>query len=280
MPELPEVETTKEGIKPHLLGLTIDSIIIRNSKLRLPVPQEINNLCAQKTIIALSRRAKYILIHLSQGTILIHLGMSGHLRIVPNATKPEKHDHIDLNVTNGLTLRYCDPRRFGLFIYINDNPHLHSLLAHLGPEPLTKHFTGNYLFQKSRNKNQPIKSFLMNNEIVVGVGNIYATESLFLAGIHPKTPAKALTMKDCNTLTLKIRKILRAAIEAGGTSLRDFFTVDGKPGYFSFSLKAYGRKKQACFDCNQLIETIVIGGRHSAFCPKCQILSPETGSVS
>ncbi len=270
MPELPEVETTKQGIKPHLEGQIINAIIVRNPKLRLPVPFNMDKLCSGKKITAISRRAKYILLHLSQGYVLIHLGMSGHLRIVPSNTEPTKHDHIDLILTNGLSLRYCDPRRFGLFVYINDNPHQHSLLAHLGPEPLSKDFTSDYLYRKTRNKNISIKSLIMNNQVVVGVGNIYATESLFLVGIHPQTPAKKLTERACNSLTIQIKQILKSAIDAGGTTLRDFYTFDGKPGYFSVALKVYGRKKQPCFQCNELIETIVIAGRHSAFCPQCQ----------
>jgi len=272
MPELPEVETTKQGIKPHLEGQIVKQIIVRNPKLRLPVPLNMDELCAGKKITAISRRAKYILLHLTQGYVLIHLGMSGHLRIVSGDTEPEKHDHIDLMMTNGLSLRYCDPRRFGLFVYINENPHQHPLLAHLGPEPLSKDFTSDYLYKRTRNKNIPIKSLIMNNEIVVGVGNIYATESLFLVGIHPQTPAKKMTERHCHLLTVKIKQILNSAIDAGGTTLRDFYTFDGKPGYFSVSLKVYGRKKQPCFQCNEPIETVVIAGRHSAFCPQCQPL--------
>lgn len=275
MPELPEVETTKQGIKFHLEGQIINRITVRNPNLRVPVPLNINELCAGRTITAITRRAKYILIHLSKGYILIHLGMSGHLRLVPDSKNPEKHDHIDLVLTNGLTLRYCDPRRFGLFIYIDENPYQHSLLAHLGPEPLSEDFISDYLYRRTRNKIQPIKSLIMNNNIVVGVGNIYATESLFLAGVNPQTPAKMITENTCHLLTIQIKQILRSAIEAGGTTLRDFYTFDGKPGYFSLSLKVYGRKKQPCFQCNRIIEAIVIGGRQSAFCPKCQPLPAE-----
>jgi formamidopyrimidine-DNA glycosylase len=275
MPELPEVETTKQGIKLHLEGQIIDKITLRNSQLRLPVPLDIDRLCAGKKIHAITRRAKYILIHLNQGYILIHLGMSGHLRLVPNAIKPEKHDHIDVTITSGLTLRYCDPRRFGLFLYIDNNPYLHPLLAHLGPEPLSENFTSNYLFQKTRNINQPIKSLIMNNQVVVGIGNIYATESLFQTGIHPKTTARTITMDACLSLTLQIKKILQSAIKAGGTTLRDFYTFDGKPGYFSLSLQVYGRKKKPCFQCGSIIESVIISGRHSAFCPQCQYFSPS-----
>jgi formamidopyrimidine-DNA glycosylase len=270
MPELPEVETTKQGIKPHMEGQIICGIRVRNPNLRLPIPINIDELCVGKKINAITRRAKYILIQLSAGYILVHLGMSGHLRIVPSTTKPEKHDHVDLMMANGMSLRYCDPRRFGLFLYIDDNPYLHPLLAHLGPEPLTDDFNSDYLYRRMQNKNQPVKSFIMNNELVVGVGNIYATESLFLSGLHPKTISKKITADSCHSLTTQIKQILKLAIEAGGTTLRDFYTFDGKPGYFSLSLKVYGRKKLPCFHCNSIIETVVIAGRLSAFCPQCQ----------
>ncbi len=274
MPELPEVETTTQGIKPHLEGQTIKRITVRNPKLRVPVPTDINDRCAGQKINAVLRRAKYILIHLTNGYILIHLGMSGHLRMVNAALEPTKHDHIDLELTNGINLRFCDPRRFGLFLYLAENPHQHALLSHLGPEPLSDDFNAKYLFHRSRNRSVPIKSFIMNNEIVVGVGNIYATESLFLTGIHPQTPAKNLTQKKSSQLITEIKVILQKAIEAGGTTLRDFYTSEGKPGYFSFSLHVYGRKKQPCLICNNTIETVFIGGRNSAFCPQCQPLLP------
>lgn len=270
MPELPEVETTKQGIKPHLDGQTILKIIVRNHKLRLPIPDNINELCAGKKITCISRRAKYILIHLSEGCLLIHLGMSGHLRVVPETSKAEKHDHIDMLLSNGLTLRYRDPRRFGLFIYIAENPYQHHLLSHLGPEPLSEEFNHEYLHQRAKNKNTPIKSLIMNNEIVVGVGNIYATESLFLTGIYPKTQAKTIDYNTLILLTKHIKQTLKSAIAAGGTTLKDFYTFDGKPGYFSISLQVYGRKKQPCLQCSTPIESIVIAGRHSAFCPQCQ----------
>lgn len=272
MPELPEVETAKKGITPYLEGQTIDRVIIRNPQLRVPVPIHFNELCAGKKINAITRRAKYLLLHLSEGYVLIHLGMSGHLRVVPNASAPEKHDHIDMIMKNGTLLRYCDPRRFGLFVYIEENPHQHPLLAHLGPEPLSEEFSDNYLYQRGKNKTQPIKSFIMNNEVVVGVGNIYATESLFLAGIHPLTSVKKLSLTAMQLLTSHIKKTLHAAIAAGGTTLRDFYSLEGKPGYFSISLQVYGRRKQACFKCATPIETVIIGGRHSAFCPLCQPL--------
>jgi formamidopyrimidine-DNA glycosylase len=270
MPELPEVETTKEGIRKYLEGQTISKIIVRNSRLRLPIALNINDLCEQKTISRVSRRAKYILLELTAGHLLIHLGMSGHLRVVPTHLAPGKHDHVDLVLETKIALRYCDPRRFGLFHYFTEEPQLHSLLMHLGPEPLTEQFNAEYLYQKTRTRNQPIKSLIMHNELVVGVGNIYAAESLFLAGINPQNPAKTLSYNECACLIDHIKKVLQSAIQVGGTTLKDFYAFDGKPGYFNHSLNVYGRKKQPCFACNTPIETTVIAGRHSCFCPKCQ----------
>lgn len=270
MPELPEVETTKEGIRLHLQGQTIKEITVRNPKLRVQVPNDLNELCAGKKIISITRRAKYILIELSKGFLLIHLGMSGHLRVLTAENEPEKHDHILLMLTNGFMLRFCDPRRFGLFLYLPENPYQHPLLFHLGPEPLTPEFNGDYLFQKVQNKIKPIKSLIMDNDIVVGVGNIYATESLFLAHIHPKTPAKTLSRKQCNQLTNHIKEVLQQAIQCGGTTLKDFYAFDGKPGYFNLSLKVYGRKNQPCVICTHPVESLMIAGRNSYFCPKCQ----------
>ncbi|KTD14594.1 formamidopyrimidine-DNA glycosylase MutM [Legionella gratiana] len=270
MPELPEVETTKEGIKLQLEGHTISWISVHNPRLRIPVPNHLNELCIGKKIIAVTRRAKYILIQLSEGYLLIHLGMSGHLRIAKNKSIPEKHDHITMTLSNNLKLRFYDPRRFGLFLYIDKNPYEHPLLIHLGKEPLSEEFNGHYLFQKGKNKNKPIKSFIMDNEIVVGVGNIYATESLFLAKIHPSTPTKMLSEEAHFNLAMHIKEVLKQAIACGGTTLKDFYTLDGKPGYFSVSLKVYGRKNQPCVQCLHPIESVIIAGRNSTFCPQCQ----------
>lgn len=272
MPELPEVETTKEGIKPYLEGQMIAGVMVRNPKLRIPVPSNIEELCSGKSIKSVVRRAKYILIQMSTGYLLIHLGMSGHLRIISKDTAPNKHDHIDLVLANGSMLRFCDPRRFGLFLYLDANPHQHQLLSHLGPEPLSDDFNELYLYQRSRNKTQTIKSWIMSNDVVVGVGNIYATESLFLAGLHPQMPAKHLTKEKAQSLTTHIKNVLQKAIDAGGTTLRDFYTSEGKPGYFSLSLQVYGRKNQPCMHCHTQIETVLIAGRNSAFCPRCQSL--------
>lgn len=270
MPELPEVETTRKGISPHIIGQTIIKIVVRTHRLRIPVNQDIETLCINKLIKQVERRAKYLLIELSQGTLIIHLGMSGHLRIVDEGTLLGKHDHIDLVFSNNTILRFCDPRRFGLIYYINKNPRTHKLLAHLGPEPLEEVFNAQYLYQTTRGKSQPIKTLIMNNKIVVGIGNIYATESLFFAGIHPSCKAKDLNFDQCTILVQHIKRILLDAIHAGGTSLKDFYSVNGTPGYFSIALNVYGRKNLPCFNCATSIRTQMIAGRNSAYCPRCQ----------
>lgn len=272
MPELPEVETTRLAISPRLINQTIARIEIRHRRLRLPVSPELESVCPDKQILAVIRRAKYLLLQLSDGFILVHLGMSGHLQIVPLGTAAGKHAHIDLILTSGEVLRYHDPRRFGLWLYLPHSPFQHPLLSHLGPEPLADHFDGDYLFERSRNKKQAIKSFIMNNEMVVGVGNIYASESLFLSSIHPHQPAGSLTRDDCCKLAECIKQVLHQAIAAGGTTLQDFFSPDGKPGYFTNELHVYGRKNLPCFKCDTLIDTIKTGGRASAWCPTCQPL--------
>lgn len=270
MPELPEVETTKRGIEPFLVNQIINEVVVRQAKLRLPISSEIAAKSLGQQIKAVTRRAKYLLIELSQGFLLNHLGMSGHLRIVKHGQPPGKHDHFDLLLNNGYILRYNDPRRFGLWLYIDDNPEKHRLLSHLGPEPLSDLFNADYLYRCAQNKKQCIKSFIMTNEVVVGVGNIYATESLFLTGIHPEIPAGLLSINSSIKLVDSIKYVLEQAIQAGGTTLRDFYASDGKTGYFVNNLLVYGRKGLPCFHCETFIEAITIGGRRSAFCPKCQ----------
>ncbi|QBR84972.1 bifunctional DNA-formamidopyrimidine glycosylase/DNA-(apurinic or apyrimidinic site) lyase [Legionella israelensis] len=270
MPELPEVETTKQGIRPFLVNQTIKAIIVRQPKLRYPVSADIEQ-CINQSLLEVSRRGKYLLLHLSKGALLIHLGMSGHLRILTSKLAAGKHDHIDLILNNDHVLRYCDPRRFGFWLFIPENPCEHPFLKNLGPEPLSKTFNGKYLYNVSRHKKTAIKSLLMSNEMVVGIGNIYATESLYLAGIHPQIAAEKLTMQDSHHLVACIKKVLRQAVNAGGTTLKDFYGISGKPGYFAQSLLVYGRKNQPCIKCNNLIASIKINGRNSAYCPFCQI---------
>lgn len=273
MPELPEVETTRRGIEPHILQNTILRIIVRNTQLRFPVPLQLNGLCTGKTIKAVKRRAKYLLLEIdNQLHLLIHLGMSGHLRLVQSSEPLRKHDHIDIEFNNGLILRYNDPRRFGMWLIITGELQHHPLLAHLGPEPLTDEFNADYLTAKATGKNRSIKSFIMTNEVVVGVGNIYAAESLFLAGIHPESATGNLFPEHHQHLTQSIKQVLSAAITAGGTTLRDFFTHEGKPGYFAQNLSVYGRKNQPCYQCSTPIESTFIAGRNSNYCPHCQLI--------
>lgn len=270
MPELPEVETTKEGIKIHLEGKLIKELIVRNPQLRIPVPRNINALCKQKMILSVNRRAKYILLDLGEGHLLLHLGMSGHLRMLPSFAEPGKHDHIDLVLEDMQILRYCDPRRFGLFHYFSQQPDEHPLLHHLGPEPLSVEFNSDYLYQQTRKKRQPVKAAIMNNELVVGVGNIYAAESLFMSNIHPLNSAQRLSKEQCDKLSYSIKQVLQAAIQLGGTTLKDFYSFLGKPGYFINKLYVYGRKGKPCLICSTSVETTKIAGRQSNFCPKCQ----------
>lgn len=274
MPELPEVETTRCGIYPHLIKQTIAEIVIRNKGLRLPVADNLSALCRNKTIIDITRRGKYLLIHLNTGCLLIHLGMTGHLRLLaPGQATPGKHDHIDLILYNGQLLRYNDPRRFGLWLY-SEAINQHPLISQLGPEPLSEDFSPEALLAKAKNKKQCVKAFIMDSHTVVGVGNIYAAESLFLAKIHPLLPAGNLSKAQCQELVEHIKLVLQRAIDAGGTTLRDFYSSDGKPGYFSQNLQVYGRQGQPCFRCQTLIEMKQIGQRSSAFCPNCQIYPP------
>ena len=270
MPELPEIETTKRGISPFLEGQTIDKVIVRKQQLRYLIDEDFAEQCQGKKIKSIIRRSKYLLFELSEGYLINHLGMSGHLRILPSAIMAGKHDHLDLILMNGDCLRYNDPRRFGLWLYSDLPFNEHPLLKRLGVEPLTTDFNEDYLIQKAKGKQQTIKTFIMNNDIVVGVGNIYASESLFLAQIHPETKTGLLSRLQLANLVKAIKIILEKAIEAGGTTLRDFYKVDGKPGYFSNDLKVYGRKDLACFNCQDKILSKMLAGRNSFFCPQCQ----------
>lgn len=273
MPELPEVETTRNGIMPYLLNQTINKIIIRENRFRLPVPEHLSRHCAKQKILAIKRRAKYLLLQLEQGHLLIHLGMSGHLRIVDATVPIQKHDHIDLILNNELILRFSDPRRFGIFTYLEEDPANHTLIKSLGPEPLTEAFNALYLAQKIQNRKKPIKAVIMDNHVVVGVGNIYATEGLFRAKIHPARPAHTLNKSELEALVYFINEVLQEAITQGGTTLKDFYGFDGKPGYFRLALQAYGRYQEPCFLCTTPLESLIIGGRSSVFCPECQKLN-------
>jgi len=276
MPELPEVETTLLGLQPHLLHQTIQSITVRQYQLRWPIPKNIHAKTSGHVIQTLSRRGKYLLIGLDNGTLLIHLGMSGRFSLVSPQTPPGKHDHIDIALSNQLLLRYNDPRRFGACLWVEDQDILqHPLLIKLGLEPFDPEFTGSYLYQQARKRTMPIKSFIMNHHIVVGVGNIYATEALFMANLHPNTPAKHISADVMDKLATIIKTLLQQAIQRGGTTLKDFLGTDGRPGYFSLELQAYGRNGLPCVNCETLLIKCSIGQRTSTFCPSCQQTPPE-----
>jgi formamidopyrimidine-DNA glycosylase len=270
MPELPEVETTCRGLSPLLHQKTIQTIHVYQPKLRQPVPENLANLCHNQTIQAINRRGKYIILHLKDGAILIHLGMTGHLRVLPEQQIRQKHDHIDVVFTNKQVLRYHDPRRFGCWQWVDGPLHQHPSLSHLGIEPLDDGFDGQYLMNACLHKKQPIKSTIMDCRFVVGVGNIYATESLYLSRIHPLAPAGSLSNIQYEVLAEKIKEVLNKAIEAGGTTLKDFINPEGKPGYFAQSLFVYGRNHKPCPTCGDIIKSIKINGRSTAFCPTCQ----------
>ena len=269
MPELPEVETTLRGIAPHLEGRAIAEIIVRNASLRWPVPAEIARAGGQ-TVMACRRRAKYLLIDLQQGGLLIHLGMSGSLRACDVDDAPRKHDHVDIVVDSGLCIRFNDPRRFGALLWWESDPESHELLRDLGPEPLSDDFGGDYLWRQSRGRRAPVKTFIMDGKVVVGVGNIYASEALYMAGIHPNRPAGRISAERYDALAAAIRDVLAHAIRRGGTTLRDFVNSEGNPGYFAQELLVYEREGQPCFQCGAAIRRRVIGQRSSYFCVRCQ----------
>lgn len=271
MPELPEVETTRRGIVRGLEGQRISRLVLRDRRLRWPPGRGIEKQVQHQRIQTVDRRGKYLLVRLEQGCLLIHLGMSGRLRLLPAYCRPAAHDHIDLELGNGSILRYTDPRRFGAFFWVDGDPLEHPLLADLGPEPLEAGFGGSHLFAVSRHRKIPVKALIMDSRVVVGVGNIYANEALFQAGILPSRPACTLDRPQCQRLAKEIRQVLRKAIRAGGTTLRDFSTADGKPGYFTQSLQVYGRGGEPCYQCSgRLVETRQ-GQRTTVFCPNCQV---------
>lgn len=272
MPELPEVETTRRGIEPHLLGQCIDKFIVRQPKLRWQVSSEIHQLSGA-VIDQIQRRGKYLLLETVQGTALVHLGMSGSLRICAADLVAEKHDHVDLVLTNGKALRLRDPRRFGAVLWVGCGE-LHPLLANLGVEPLTDEFTAEYLLARAKGRQVSIKEFIMNSHIVVGVGNIYANEALFMARINPRRAAGQISLPELQSLIVTIKRVLERAIVQGGTTLRDFVREDGQMGYFQIELQVYGRTHQACTACASLIEQIRQGQRSTWYCPRCQ---PEAG---
>jgi len=268
MPELPEVETTLRGIEPFLRNRVIQRIDVREPRLRWPVPGAVQRACQQR-VQSVRRRAKYILIELENGSLLLHLGMSGSLRVLTEVVAPGKHDHFDI-VLKRSTIRFNDPRRFGVLLWRDAVDGTHPLLASLGPEPLSKDFSGAHLYQRSKDRKLAIKNFIMDGRVVVGVGNIYASESLYMAGIHPARAAGRVSLARYEGLAGAIRDVLARAIKQGGTTLRDFADSTGSPGYFALELLVYGRAGQDCFQCGAIIRQKVIGQRSSFYCLNCQ----------
>ncbi len=268
MPELPEVEVSRLGITPWLQDQVIQRIVVRDARLRWPIPADIVRFEGQP-ITAIRRRAKYLLIETPIGTLILHLGMSGKLRVIPHQTPVQKHDHVDLQLGSGQALRLNDPRRFGCLLW-SERPEQHELLAQLGPEPLSEAFSGEYLAQQGAGRTTAIKNLIMDNKVVVGVGNIYANESLYRSGIHPKRAAGRISAQRYDELAAEIKTVLEAAIQQGGTTLKDFAQVDGSPGYFAQTLFVYGRGGLPCFGCGATLKELRLGQRTTVLCPHCQ----------
>ncbi len=268
MPELPEVEVRRMGISPHVIDQTVKQIIIRNPRLRWPIPEAIKAIEGQ-VIRGVTRRAKYLLLETDVGYAIVHLGMSGSLRVLPLGTPVEKHDHVDLVLTSGEVLRYNDPRRFGAWLW-EEKGVTHPVLEKMGPEPLSDDFNVEYLHEKAQGKRTAIKQFIMDNHVVVGVGNIYANESLFAAGIHPKRAAGKISLVRMTKLVAEIKSVLAFAIKQGGTTLKDFKNADGKPGYFAQELQVYGKAGKPCPKCGKALNEAKIGQRATVFCSDCQ----------
>ena len=269
MPELPEVETTRRGIEPHIVGKRVKALHVRQPRLRWPVPPAIHEAEGRK-LQAVQRRGKYLLLRFSNGTIIAHLGMSGSMRIAARGEPPLFHDHVDLECSDGTLLRYCDPRRFGAWLWTRDDPLQHELIVRLGPEPLTEAFNVDYLVARAKGRKSSVKTFIMDSHVVVGVGNINANEALFMAGIHPKRPAGRISRARYARLVSAIKAVLAASIDMGGTTLRDFVGGDGKPGYFKQTLRVYGRAGQPCVGCKGPLTEIRLGQRSTVFCKLCQ----------
>lgn len=279
MPELPEVEITRQGIEPHLVGRQVQTVILRRSGLRYPFPERLAERLAGQEIMAVRRRAKYILVEVGNWVLLLHLGMSGSLRLVSPQLLPEKHDHFDL-VLESEVLRFRDPRRFGAVLLLEPPAEQFPLLAGLGWEPLSESFDGKILHTLCRGRKTPIKQWMMDGGNVVGVGNIYASESLFRARIHPQVPAGDLSMKKCELLAVAIKQTLQDALAAGGSSLKDFVHSDGSSGYFQQQYAVYGRDGEVCRECNSVIERCVMGQRATFFCPVCQKFPKSSGLIA
>jgi formamidopyrimidine-DNA glycosylase len=270
VPELPEVETTRRGVAPYAEGHRVESLLVREPRLRWPVPADLPEILQGQRIERIERRGKYLLFHTAAGALLLHLGMSGSLRVLRGAPPaPLRHDHVDLQLSGGSILRFNDPRRFGCLLWLPAGES-HPLLAHLGPEPLSDDFDGERLYRSSRGRRGPVKAFIMDGRVVVGVGNIYANEALFLAGIRPDRSAGRIGLARYQALAERIKQVLTSAIEQGGTTLRDFVGGDGKPGYFAQQLYVYGRAGLPCKRCGALLRERRLGQRSTVYCVTCQ----------
>jgi len=270
MPELPEVETTRRGIEPHALGQDIVALVVRESRLRWPIPPDLPDKLPGLAVVAVRRRGKYLLLDTAAGCLILHLGMSGSLRVCDPALPPRKHDHFDLVLGNGLCLRFHDPRRFGCLLWTEADPRAHPLLAALGPEPLEADFSGAYLHWRAERRNTAVKAFLMDSHVVVGVGNIYANEALFMAGLLPTRAAGRVSLAGYERLAAAVREVLAASIAQGGTTLRDFVNEAGHPGYFQQTLRVYGRAGEPCRACAAPVRLERLGQRATYWCPTCQ----------
>lgn len=270
MPELPEVETTRRGIEPLIANKVVEKVFILNGSLRWAVPEKLTVLMPGQRFISVERRSKYLLFNLSQGTMIVHLGMTGHLRVDATLSQRRKHDHVEITFTDGTCLRYNDTRRFGSILWTEQDPLQHVRIATLGPEPFDETFNADYLYQLSRNRKVAVKPFLMDAHVVVGVGNIYASEALFKARIAPLRPAGKVSKASYLRIVDSVKEILEQAIKAGGTTIRDFSNSDGNPGYFKQELRVYGRAGQKCTVCDTLIKQIKLGQRSTFYCPTCQ----------
>jgi formamidopyrimidine-DNA glycosylase len=268
MPELPEVEVSRLGIEPHIVGVRVEAVKVHQRQLRWPVPGDVQKLVGQR-IASVERRAKYLLVHTQAGSLILHLGMSGNLRVVPQDLVRAKHDHVEVVLESGQSLRLNDSRRFGAVLWQPPGETI-GVLNNLGPEPLTEAFTGDHLYLMSRSRKSAVKTFIMDNAVVVGVGNIYATEALFAAGIDPRRSAGRISKARYEVLAEHIKRVLAQAIAQGGTSLRDFAKADGKPGYFKQSLLVYGRTGKPCLQCATALKDVQLGQRRSVYCPQCQ----------
>lgn len=270
MPELPEVETTRRGIRAALRGRTVTGFVLREPRLRWPVDKRLGSTLAGCRVVDVTRRAKYLLIELERGTLIAHLGMSGSLRVLPAGEPPAAHDHYDLLLDSGRCLRFNDPRRFGCLLWTEGDPGRHALLSGLGPEPLESSFDADYLGAKAHGRRVAIKQFLMDQRVVVGVGNIYASEALFRAGISPRRAAGRVSRERLERLVEAVRTVLGAAIRQGGTTLRDYVNAQGTPGYFRQDLYVYERSGEPCRRCGAAIRRLVQGQRSTYYCPACQ----------